>query len=342
MYSLHLLTAARASSRMLAVTAPLALLLAACDKGITNPKPTAPSSSAALVPTLPEKPGDATACPVCNKIVFVKKLPVFEQNAIYTVNPDGSGKTFLHFGSEPTWSPDHSRIAFFGWGPNHVLGLHTMDLNGASLQLVTPGMALSPAYSPDGKYIVFARKEEVDTAQFDLWRVNVDGTGLTQLTSTPTISELSPSISDDGTKIVMERYGNIIPQIAVLDLTTNQTNALLNASLAIAPRRPRFGPGGKIAFVNAGTSGETSCVGVGWIPLPPYSFKYNVYPTGQKCDAVSLSPNGDQVVYHELPATSDPATPMTAGVLKRVSLTYPFPKNTVTNGPQDYDPAWWR
>ena len=68
-------------------------------------------------------------------------------------------------------------------------------------------MAISPARAavgPNGQ-IAFAFSEFC--CDFDIWVMNPDGTGQTNLTNTPTASEGDPSWSPDGTKITQQPRG---------------------------------------------------------------------------------------------------------------------------------------
>ena len=62
-------------------------------------------------------------------------------------------------------------------------------------------------WSPDGTQLVFAAKPTGDV--FQIYVVNLDGTGLTKLTDTTT-NEMSPAYSPDGQSIafISNRTGN--------------------------------------------------------------------------------------------------------------------------------------
>lgn len=63
--------------------------------------------------------------------------------------------------------------------------------------------SINPDISPDGSKIVFSRKA-ASSSTYDLYMINLDGTGLTQLTNTPNFSELSPSWSPDGSSVAFQ------------------------------------------------------------------------------------------------------------------------------------------
>ena len=63
----------------------------------------------------------------------------------------------------------------------------------------------SPTFTADGRQVVFARRESptVTTMNSYLHVINVDGTGLRRLT-TRSITETSPAVSPDGTRIAYQ------------------------------------------------------------------------------------------------------------------------------------------
>lgn len=116
---------------------------------------------------------------------------------IYTINPDGSGRTNLtnHPADDlnPAWSPDGRRIAFTS-NRSGVFAQYVMAADGSSVTHVTDGGGW-PTWSPTGQQIAFVNG--------GLFVVNVDGSGLTQIASG---SALTPAWSPSGTEIAFSRY----------------------------------------------------------------------------------------------------------------------------------------
>ena len=91
-------------------------------------------------------------------------------------------------------------IAFVS-GRTGTVQLWVMDADGADPVQLTegPGTKLHPAWSPDGRSLVFAEADRgLSDPNFDLYVVGADG--LERLTETPT-REASPAWSPDGTTI---------------------------------------------------------------------------------------------------------------------------------------------
>ena len=126
-----------------------------------------------------------------------------DQGEVKLVNPDGSGLRTLSTGTanrDPALSPDGSLVVY-----EQGRDLVVSPTSGSGTKSVTTGGNNDqfPAFSPDGKQIVFHRADATD-----LFVVNVDGTGLRQLTSDGSAyAEYEPEWSPRGDKIAFERPG---------------------------------------------------------------------------------------------------------------------------------------
>ena len=91
--------------------------------------------------------------------------------------------------------------------------IYTITPTGARRQTLTTSRYFSsvdPAYSPDGKRIVFVRAYQHfhhGYKQWDLWTMHADGTHKGRLTKTPGVFELQPAWSPDGKQIVFAVAG---------------------------------------------------------------------------------------------------------------------------------------
>jgi len=100
--------------------------------------------------------------------------------------------------SDPAFSPDGSRIAFVSQRDGNA-EIYIMNADGTASTRVTndPQPDGRPSFTPDGQALVFHSARNGGKQQ--IWAVNVDGSGVTQLTRDSVNS--SPTISPDGQTI---------------------------------------------------------------------------------------------------------------------------------------------
>lgn len=106
---------------------------------------------------------------------------------IWLVNADGTGLRQLTTigGSNPHWFPTGQKLAFVA-PVDGVSQVFTVDVarGGAPVQVTTsPGYKWFPAVNVDGTVIAFSSAWE--SADFDIWTVNVDGSGERRLATAP-------------------------------------------------------------------------------------------------------------------------------------------------------------
>jgi Tol biopolymer transport system component len=105
--------------------------------------------------------------------------------------------------TDPVWSPHSNRLAYATLSPDSATALITIvSAEGDSLATIgSPGTHTEyPAWAPSQDRLAFASDM---SGNYELYVVNVNGSGLVRLTNTPE-NELRPAWSPDGTQLVYD------------------------------------------------------------------------------------------------------------------------------------------
>jgi len=197
---------------------------------------------------------------------------------IWTMKQNGKDKQRLtQLGGSaifPDFSPDATKIAFNAKPAGAANSdIYVMDADGAGLTPLTdptaPGNDLWPAWSPDGRKIVFVSDR---TGLNQVWIMNADGSAQQQLTSDPTKKDQTPEWSPDGTKIA---YTVDSGTAAGGDIWVMDADGSDQHPITSGPER-EFGPvwspdGAQVAFLDLGsrTVYVMNADGIGRQPVHP-------------------------------------------------------------------------
>ncbi|NQY74449.1 MAG: PD40 domain-containing protein [Candidatus Margulisbacteria bacterium] len=150
------------------------------------------------------------------------------------------------------WSPDGKQFAFYHkYDERKTWSIHTMNSDGTNRQRLTHEKNKwdnSPAWSPDGSKIVFAREywDSENIWHPEIWIMNADGSEQTQIKS---LRGGGPYISPDGRIVFHTEFKDKKGEISIADIDGN--NLIHLTDNEAEEQHPEISPDGKqIVFMS--------------------------------------------------------------------------------------------
>jgi Tol biopolymer transport system component len=174
----------------------------------------------------------------------------YAETSLWMMNSDGSdlhevlaiGANGWSLQGHAEWSPDGAELVMFG---NESVWI--TDTIGKLIKEVATG--IDPTFTPDGKRVVYISCSDLTNCQpsdFRVFRVNVDGSGITQLENLPYRAN-DPSTSPDGSTIVWET--NVSGSIwDIASMNEDGSNASILFSDSNINTDPTWSPSNAIFF----------------------------------------------------------------------------------------------
>lgn len=294
---------------------------------------------------VPAVPAQATFPGDNGSIAFRRFLNVERTwGAIFTIRPDGRGERqvtnppFGYVDRDPDVSPDGRKIAFqresVDCGPDcHSNEVFVVNADGSHLRQLTeqaPGTVCgvggtcneSPAWSPDGRYIAFARgrgpivDDYIESA--GIYVMRADGSHVRQITQKvlPTLGEdFSPQWSPDGHKLVFQRNnkpGADPPDgiaLWTVNLVTGRERSITPYPIE-AGDTPDWSPDGRRILFHSNNS-QNSNVSANLYTVRPdgTGLRQLTFETGGTVNYLgsSYSPDGTMITFGRRPETAGAA-----------------------------------
>jgi Tol biopolymer transport system component len=214
-------------------------------------------------------------------------------------DPNGSGFTLLtntpDFSEQaPRWSPEGTKIAYMGhpqFGEDDqraITDIWVMDANGEHPTQVTNTSRREevPAWTADGR-IVYCGQTADDLSNWEIYVINVDGTGLKRLTNSPGL-DCWPSPAPFGSKVAFTTVRNGTPEIYVVNLNGTGERKLVDGYIS------DWSPSGNdIVFERDDANG----IGDVWISHADGTAVRRLTTTATTESFPSWSPDGTTIVF---------------------------------------------
>jgi Tol biopolymer transport system component len=222
---------------------------------------------------------------------------------IHAIDAAGGGLVNLTPGTDANESgvavdPTGRWLAFDAAGdPGSETEIWLMRSDGSDRTVLVGGTTRDafPVFSADGKQVFFVRDTEPGLGfTTDIWRVNVDGSGLVNLSNTPTLDELRFDTSPDGKRIVFEVRAALPFSFDVYSMSVTGQGRF---PLVVSPENdgdPYYSPDGKRISFTSGPSSHlfaASASGAGPVDLMP------AWP--KEAFSGSWSGNGRTIVFDD-------------------------------------------
>lgn len=227
---------------------------------------------------------------------------------LFTIRADGSHVRQLtnrpgeHV--NPDWSPNGRQLVYEFSDRVHA-GIELIDRDGRHRRNLTPrGFQGQPAFTPDGRHIVFERVTP-DFTDDSIWVMRVDGTHLRRITDNPfseTGYDTDPNVSPNGKRISFVRVREPDVEQALFSVRWDGSHLrqLTSYSANVAVKHD-WSPDGShlVLTVNADFADAKKSSNVALVRPDGSGFRRLTHYKGRTVNAFvgSYSPNGRWIVY---------------------------------------------
>jgi Tol biopolymer transport system component len=170
---------------------------------------------------------------------------------LWVMNQDGSGLRRVASVPGlnvqwPTWSPDGGMLYFDAVAGASSGGLYSVRLDGTDLTRLLSGYAARPEVSPDGTEIWFDKRTSSLSYSHQLFKMDIDGTDVVQLTSGPSGEAYTKSCGlgrgEAGDGHAEGRAADVVEADLVAEVHRRRVAAVLAADAELEVLGGRRGP----------------------------------------------------------------------------------------------------
>ncbi|MDE3135710.1 MAG: PD40 domain-containing protein [Acidobacteriota bacterium] len=231
--------------------------------------------------------------------------------------------------TDPRFSPDGRQLAFIDESTGPYGELEVLDVASQKVRQLThdDALALSPAWSPDGRFVYFASSRG---GTMNIWKIAAGGGEPEQITSGQG-DDAQLDVSSDGKRIVFSTWRTNV-NIAQADLTAKseqQSARLLTTDPVRNQMAPAYSPDGKhITYFSNLKGAENESI---WIANADGSNPVQLVRDSQVNVFPLWTPDSQHVVYR-----AEPAGGSTADEYRIISASGGVPETMLKNATGDY------
>ena len=218
-------------------------------------------------------------------------------NALWVVNPSTLSAERLienlQIFTDFDWSPDSTTIAFSR--REAVPAIITIEVVTGQTQFITEGTEVT--YLPDGRRILF---ESSRSGLSQLYTINIDGTGLRQLTRNTEVGVIQRvAVSPDGSRVAYTFPGASVSMVKIVDIATGQEFDTPSGPLG-RDFNPVWSPTGQNLAYNASTQvGPAGLRGIIRVVDANGAFIQDLTDTACFGDELTWSPDSTLILYSD-------------------------------------------